>query len=78
MVLNPNQTRIFEILRLWRKEKARELDVPAFIIFSDRTLRHLAHAHPRRTEDLNEIHGLGSAKIERFGTELLNGPLAET
>lgn len=76
MVLTAEQSRVFEILRLWRKEKARELDVPAFVIFSDRTLRHLARLHPSRIEDLHQVHGLGEAKIERFGEELLNGPLA--
>lgn len=76
-VLTPDQDRIFEILRMWRKEKARELDVPAFIVFSDRTLRHMAQVQPRRTEDLKQIYGLGDTKIERFGAELLSGPLAE-
>jgi ATP-dependent DNA helicase RecQ len=76
-ILTPEQNRVFEILRLWRKEKARELDVPAFVVFSDRTLRHLAQLHPRRLEDLHQVHGLGDAKIERFGGELLAGPLAE-
>jgi len=76
-VLTPDDNRIFEILKLWRREKARELDVPAFVIFSDRTLRHLAQARPKERDQLKDIFGLGEAKIERFGSELLNGPLAE-
>ncbi len=76
-VLTPDQQRIFEILRIWRKGKALEEDVPAFVVFSDRTLRHLAQVHPRRKEDLTQIHGVGEAKLERYGTELINGPLAE-
>jgi ATP-dependent DNA helicase RecQ len=76
MVLGPEENRIFEILRMWRREKARELDVPAFVVFSDRTLRHLAQLKPKQTEELKEVYGLGDAKIERFGSELLNGPLA--
>jgi ATP-dependent DNA helicase RecQ len=77
LVLTPDQDRVFEILRLWRREKARELDVPAFVVFSDRTLRHLAQLHPRQKEDLHKVYGLGDAKIERFGLELITGPLAE-
>jgi ATP-dependent DNA helicase RecQ len=76
-ILTPEQHRIFEILRMWRKEKARELDVPAFVVFSDRTLRHMAQVHPHDLVSLKEIYGLGDAKVERFGSELLNGPLAE-
>ena len=69
--------RVFEILRMWRKEKAKELDVPAFVVFSDRTLRHLAQLRPTRKEELIEVYGMGNAKIERFGPELLAGPLAD-
>jgi ATP-dependent DNA helicase RecQ len=76
LILSPEDSRIFEILRLWRREKARELDVPAFVVFSDRTLRHLAQVKPKATDELREVYGLGDAKIERFGAELLNGPLA--
>ena len=77
VVLSSDDQRVFEILRLWRREKARELDVPAFVVFSDRTLRHMAQRRPRQLGELKEVYGLGDAKIERFGTELLSGPLAE-
>ena len=76
-VLTPDQQRVFEILRIWRKGKALEEDVPAFVVFSDRTLRHLAQVHPRQKEELSQIHGIGEAKIERYGSELIMGPLAE-
>lgn len=76
--LTSEQNRVFEILRLWRREKAKELDVPAFVVFSDRTLRHLARLHPERVEDLHQVYGFGEAKIERFGKELIAGPLAKS
>jgi len=59
------------ILRDWRKRFAKERDVPAFIIFSDRTLRDLASRNPRSLTDLEKVYGLGPAKIELFGGELL-------
>jgi ATP-dependent DNA helicase RecQ len=74
--LNDDQWRVFEILKMWRKEKAKELDVPAFVIFSDKTLRHLAKVHPTTLSELKDIYGLGDSKIERFGSELLGGPLS--
>lgn len=69
--LNPDQSRIYEVLRAWRKDKSRELDVPAFVIFSDRTLRELAQKQPTSTGELFEIYGMGEAKVERFGSEVL-------
>jgi ATP-dependent DNA helicase RecQ len=75
IVLTPEESRIFEILRLWRKEKARELDVPAFVVFSDRTLRHMAQVNPKSMDELRGVYGLGEVKVERFGPELLSGPL---
>src|SRR5690606_2985590 len=59
------------ILRDWRKRFAKERDVPAFIIFSDRTLKDLASRNPRTLGDLESVYGLGPAKIELFGGELL-------
>lgn len=74
--MSPAEKLRFEALREWRKTKAKELDVAAFMVFSDRTLRHLASANPQTKEALNEIHGIGEAKIEAFGSgviELLKG-----
>jgi ATP-dependent DNA helicase RecQ len=62
---------LFESLRNWRREKARELDVPAFVVLSDRSLRHLADVRPTTADQLKDIYGLGEVKIEKFGTELL-------
>ncbi len=74
--LNQDQQRVFEILKLWRKDKAKELDTPAFIIFSDKTLRDLSRRHPTTMDELSQVYGMGEFKIEKFGKELLNGPLS--
>lgn len=72
VVLSAEETRVFEILRHWRREKAEELDVPAFVVFGDRTLRHLAQLRPTNKSQLHEIYGMGDAKIARFGEEIHN------
>lgn len=59
------------VLRDWRRQTAKEKDVPAFIVFSDKTLRDLAAQNPKTIGDLEEIYGLGPAKIEMFGADLL-------
>jgi len=61
----------FQLLRDWRKQKSLELDVPAFVIFSDRTIRHLAIANPSSLGELQKVHGFGAVKLERFGPEVL-------
>ena len=62
---------VFDALRAHRLALARELDVPPFMIASDRTLRELAAERPRTPEDLLGIYGIGEAKAERFGKGFL-------
>lgn len=65
------QEKRFQLLRKWRKAKAQELDLPAFVVFSDQTLKHLAIQNPQNLSDLGKIYGIGEAKIEKFGWDLL-------
>ena len=58
-------------LRAWRLEKSRELGVPAYVIFSDRTLDDLVARRPTDETALLAIHGIGPAKLESFGDDLL-------
>jgi len=62
---------LFEALRRHRLELARKQAVPPYVVASDRTLREIAHARPRTLEDLALIHGIGPAKLERYGEEWL-------
>ena len=58
-------------LRVLRGTLAREQKVPAYVIFPDRTLVELAVRRPRSVEELRGVHGVGPARIERFGERLL-------
>ncbi|MGI8574205.1 MAG: ATP-dependent helicase [Egibacteraceae bacterium] len=60
-----------ETLRAWRLERARADAVPAFVVFNDRTLEELAAARPSSVTDLGKVYGIGPAKIERYGEDLL-------
>ncbi len=62
---------LFEALRAWRLTKAREQGVPAYVILHDKTLRQLASLRPDDAAALAEISGLGAAKREHYGAELL-------
>jgi ATP-dependent DNA helicase RecQ len=67
----PYNSSVFEALRSWRMEIAREHSVPAYTVFHDSTLRELARALPRSTEDLRGITGIGATKLERYGEALV-------
>ncbi len=62
---------LFEALRAFRIETAREEEVPPYVIASDRTLRDIALLRPANLDELLLAHGIGPAKAERFGAALL-------
>jgi superfamily II DNA helicase RecQ len=45
--------------------------VPAYMVFSDRTLKELVAAQPDSREALMRVKGVGPAKIEKFGPDVL-------
>lgn len=63
---------LFEKLREKRKELAEELAVPAYTIFSDKTLKHLANEMPTNKEEMLEVNGVGLKKFEQYGEEFLS------
>ena len=69
--LAPDDQGLFDRLRAWRAAAAREQGVPAYVIFHDRTLRELAEMRPRSHGHLGMVPGIGSAKAERYGADLL-------
>ena len=69
--LSPADEALFQLLRKWRADTAREQAVPAYVILHDKTLRELAEVRPVSHGLLAGITGMGSAKIEHYGAELL-------
>jgi DNA helicase II / ATP-dependent DNA helicase PcrA len=65
------QTPAVQALREWRLARARADEVPAFVVFNDRTLAELAARTPRTLAELAAVPGIGPAKLERYGPELL-------
>jgi len=62
---------VFEALRGWRRDMAKEHGVPAYTIFHDSTLLELAERLPDSLDDLRDISGIGATKLERYGEALL-------
>jgi ATP-dependent DNA helicase RecQ len=62
---------LFEALRAWRASVAKELGVPAYIVFGDATLRALAELRPASLADLDGVSGIGAKKREAYGEAVL-------
>jgi len=65
------QTPAVQALREWRLARARAEEVPAYVVFNDRTLAELVARTPRTLAELAAVPGIGPAKLERYGAELL-------
>ena len=64
-------TKLVAALKSWRLEKAHELNVPAFYIFSNKVLDNIASYLPHTQEELLEVPGIGPAKAEGYGAAIL-------
>ena len=62
---------LLDSLKALRTRLARAQNVPAYVVFSDRTLAELATHRPTTPGAMREIHGVGDAKLERYGTAFL-------
>ena len=69
--LDADGRELFEMLRQLRKEIADEIERPAFIVFSDKTLREIARYKPTTENELLAIKGVGPAKWEAFGPRFI-------
>ena len=58
-------------LREWRLERAKADNVPPYVVFHDAVLQAIAAARPASLGELAQISGVGPAKLERYGDELL-------
>ena len=62
---------LFERLRSWRGEKAREQKVPAYVVLHNSHLEEISARKPRTIQELGSIKGVGLRRAARYGEELL-------
>lgn len=67
----PTGDPLFDALRRWRRDRAERDSVPAYVVFHDSTLAEIASRRPRTLSDLRLVSGVGPAKLERYGQEVL-------
>jgi ATP-dependent DNA helicase RecQ len=68
----PVDEELFERLRELRRTLAAEQSVPAYVVFADRTLADMAARRPSTRDELLACHGVGAAKLERYGEAFLS------
>ena len=66
-----DESPLFAALRSWRSKRARADEVPAYVVAHDATLAAIADARPGSLAALRRVKGMGPAKLERYGTEIL-------
>ena len=62
---------LFNAMRDWRAERSKKEGVPPYMICTNRQLAAILRDKPRRMGKLGEIQGIGKAKLEKYGEELL-------
>ncbi len=70
--LQANGSDKLSMLKLWRREAAQKLNLPAYIIMHDKTLLEIIEMNPVDVEDLRNVRGMGPAKIERYGKDIIS------
>ncbi len=68
---DPAMEALLARLKILRSKLAGERRVPAFVIFSDRSLIDMAVKRPKTLDEFGEVHGVGAAKLGEFGKVFL-------
>ena len=63
---------LYAALKRWRLETAKAEDRPAYVIFHNSTLAEIVRRAPRTRDELAAVPGVGPAKLERYGDEVLS------
>ena len=62
---------IYDNLVAYRTKKAKEKKLPPYVIFHTKTIIELANLKPEDIKDLHKIYGLGTARIEEYGEDII-------
>jgi DNA helicase-2/ATP-dependent DNA helicase PcrA len=62
---------VYAALKRWRLQRAKADEIPAYVVFHNSTLAEIADRRPSSLAELAAVPGVGPAKLERFGVEVL-------
>ena len=63
---------LYAALKQWRLQRATADDLPAYLVFHNSTLAEIAGRRPRDLFELGTVPGVGPAKLERYGDDVLH------
>ncbi len=69
--LSDGDAALLATLKAWRLAEARTQSVPAFVILNDRTLAEIARSRPADLAALQDVNGIGAAKLARYGDAIM-------
>ncbi len=62
---------MYERFKELRRKIALDIEVPAYMVFSDKSLKEFASKLPVTKEQMIDINGVGLVKFEKYGEEFL-------
>lgn len=71
-MLKTEHPKLYKMLASWRNDFCKENNIPAYQMFSNRTLVDVSNALPIEIQDLLKIKGFGKIKVQRYGEECVN------
>ena len=69
--LQEADTELLSALRALRLSCAKERGVPAYVVFTDRSLMDMARRKPATIDEFAKVHGVGAAKLRDFAEPFL-------
>ncbi len=69
--LSDMDNNLLDKLKKWRSKTAKTQSVPAFVIMHDKTLKQIATLKPDTKNDLLAVDGIGKAKLEKYGEDVM-------
>ena len=70
--MDDRQIRLYEMLKTWRNEQARDERVPGYLVFNNATLGRIAIACPDTLAGLAKVKGIGEVKLDRYSDMVLD------
>ena len=62
---------VYQALKRWRLQRAKADEIPAYVVFHNSTLAEIAARRPTSISELAAVPGVGPAKLERYGRDVL-------
>jgi len=70
-ILKESDLGLFNLFREWRSKRSKKEGVPPYVLFTNNQLAQIVIKRPQSLADLSKIEGIGKAKLEKYGQEIL-------